>query len=85
MKERVYHLYFFHFFLAPETLYHISLRSFGEFGESGRASISVSTTGKNNFLLEHIHNRINGVMVSMLTLNTVNHGFEPRFGSNPRL
>ena len=81
----MYHLYFFHFFLAPETLYHISLRSFGEFGESERASISVSTTGKNNFLLEHIHICINGVMVSMLTLNTVNNGFEPRFGSNPRL
>jgi hypothetical protein len=54
VKERVYHLYFFHFFLAPETLYHISLRSFGEFGESERASISVSTTGKNNFLLESL-------------------------------
>lgn len=30
--------------LAPDTMYHISLRSFGEFGESERAVISVSTT-----------------------------------------
>ncbi|XP_063437519.1 receptor-type tyrosine-protein phosphatase S-like isoform X2 [Mytilus trossulus] len=30
--------------LAPETVYHISLRSFGEFGESERAVLSVTTT-----------------------------------------